>query len=203
MSILLGPMTALPLQRRSFIIFTMLIIIMLIITVLIITMYVDHHHRDLSLFTQVAMNMDFDSGWGDDEDGGDSWGDDGDDEDWKRKKREAVKVKKEKKKVEEENKRIRREVETALFPKEENKRIRREVEEVEMSEEENKRMRREVEEVEMSEEENKRMRREAAAKWRKGTQVWHFPVLSMYFNHIFVSVSYIIYHIFVSLVSNI
>ena len=186
MSILLGPMTALPLQRRSFIIFTMLIIIMLIITVLIITMYVDHHHRDLSLFTQVAMNMDFDSGWGDDEDGGDSWGDDGDDEDWKRKKREAVKVKKEKKKVEEENKRIRREVETALFPKEENKRIRRE-----------------VEEVEMSEEENKRMRREAAAKWRKGTQVWHFPVLSMYFNHIFVSVSYIIYHIFVSLVSNI
>ena len=58
-------------------------------------MYVDHHHRDLSLFTQVAMNMDFDSGWGDDEDGGDSWGDDGDDEDWKRKKREAVKVKKE------------------------------------------------------------------------------------------------------------
>ena len=75
--------------------------------------------------------MDFDSGWGDDEDGGDSWGDDGDDEDWKRKKREAVKVKKEKKKVEEENKRIRREVETALFPKEENKRMRREVEGVE------------------------------------------------------------------------
>merc|ERR1719239_1389946 len=97
---------------------------------------------------EVAMNMDFDSGWGDDEDGGDSWGDDGDDEDWKRKKREAVKVK-------EENKRIRREVETALFPKEENKRIRREVEEVEMPEEENnKRMRREVEEMEMSEVEN-------------------------------------------------
>merc|ERR1719397_1958903 len=72
------------------------------------------------------MNMDFDSGWGDDEDGGDSWGDDGDDEDWKRKKREAVKVKKEKKKVEEENKRIRREVEEVEMSEEENKRIRRE-----------------------------------------------------------------------------
>merc|ERR1712032_1475728 len=45
---------------------------------------------------EVAMNMDFDSGWGDDEDGGDSWGDDGDDEDWKRKKREAVNMRKEK-----------------------------------------------------------------------------------------------------------
>ena len=97
--------------------------------------------------------MDFDSGWGDDEDGGDSWGDDEDGDDgWKRKKREAVKVEKEKMKM----KRSVEEVERALFPKEENQRVRRE--------------------VEISEEENKRVRREAAAKWRKGTQV-----LYMYF----------------------
>merc|ERR1719234_981115 len=94
--------------------------------------------------------MDFDSGWGDDEDGGDSWGEDEDGDDgWKRKKREAVKVKKEKMKM----KRSVDEGERALFPQEENKRHRRE-----------------VEEVEMSQEENKRIRRQAAAKWRKGTQ---------------------------------
>jgi len=90
---------------------------------------------------EVAMNMDFDSGWGDDEDGGDSWGDDEDGDDgWKRKKREAVKVEKEKMKM----KRSVEEVERALFPQEENKRHRREVEEVEMSQEENKRIRKQT-----------------------------------------------------------
>ena len=97
--------------------------------------------------------MDFDSGWDNDED--DDWDNDEDD-DWKRKKRETMKKKEEK--VEKTRKK-RKAVETPLFPEEENRRIKRA-----------------LEEVEMHKEESKRMKREAAAKWRKGTQVWHSPV---------------------------
>jgi len=89
---------------------------------------------------EVAMNMDFDSGWDNDED--DDWDNDEDD-DWKRKKRETM----------EKTRKKRKAVETPLFPKEENRRIKRA-----------------LEEVEMHKEESKRMKREAAAKWRKGTQ---------------------------------
>jgi len=89
---------------------------------------------------EVAMNMDFDSGWDNDED--DDWDNDEDD-DWKRKKRETM----------EKTRKKRKAVETPLFPEEENRRIKRA-----------------LEEVEMHKEESKRMKREAAAKWRKGTQ---------------------------------
>ena len=103
------------------------------------------------------MNMDFDSGWDNDED--DDWDNDEDD-DWKRKKRETM----------EKTRKKRKAVETPLFPEEENRRIKRA-----------------LEEVEMHKEENKRMKREAAAKWRKGTQVWHSPVSKLnILNQIFV-----------------
>jgi len=96
---------------------------------------------------EVAMNMDFDSGWDNDED--DDWDNDEDD-DWKRKKRETMKKKEE---TVEKTRKKRKAVETPLFPEEENRRIKRA-----------------LEEVEMHKEESKRMKREAAAKWRKGTQ---------------------------------